>query len=93
MKCSRCHGEGYQVFDEDDRRVEDACYHCGTTGEVDEETDFHDRLYAVADTLARREEAEYRKAVNDDPVGGWLRLACGREHAPSQRILPASSLG
>jgi hypothetical protein len=79
MICSRCHGTRYQTYEEDGRTVRDACYHCGNTGEVDEETDFHDRLYAVADTLARQEEAEYRKAVNEDPDGDGYDL-CAAEN-------------
>jgi hypothetical protein len=54
--------------------VTDACYHCGNTGEVDEETDFHDRLMSVAYTLAYQAESEYRQAVNSDPDGDGYDL-------------------
>jgi hypothetical protein len=54
--------------------VTDACYHCGTTGEVDEETDFHDRLMRVANTLAYQQESEYRKACDSDPEGDGYDL-------------------
>lgn len=74
MKCSRCGGSGYESYDEDGRMVTDACYHCGTTGEVDEETDWHDRLMRVASTLAYQQESEYRKACDNDPEGDGYDL-------------------
>lgn len=67
--CRNCNGEGYQEYEEDGREVRDACYHCATTGQVDEDMDFHDRLKAAAETLAYQEESDYRKAVNSDPEG------------------------
>jgi len=72
--CRQCQGTGREVYDEDDRRVEDACYHCGTTGKVDDDTDFRDRLSAVASTLAYQIESDYRKWVNDDPDGDGYDL-------------------
>jgi hypothetical protein len=72
--CRQCNGTGREVYDEDDRRVEDACYHCGTTGKVDEDTDFHDRLSAVASTLAYQLESERRIAINNDPDGDGYDL-------------------
>ncbi len=72
--CSKCNGTGEQTYDEDGRRVTDACYHCGTTGEVDEELDWHDRLQAVAVTLAERMEREYREACDADPQGDGYDL-------------------
>lgn len=72
--CRQCHGTGREVYDEDDRRVEDACYHCGNTGKVDDETDFRDRLSAVASHLAYQQESERRKAINDDPDGDGYDL-------------------
>lgn len=74
MRCRKCNGEGYVEYDEDNRLVRDACYHCGTTGVVDEETDFHDRVKAVADTLAYQEESEYRQACDEDPLGDGYTL-------------------
>jgi hypothetical protein len=74
MKCSRCQGSGYESYDEDGRMVTDACYHCGTTGEVDEETHFHDRLMSVANTLAYQAEREYRQACDNDPEGDGYDL-------------------
>lgn len=72
--CRECQGSGRTVYDEDDRRVEDACYHCGTTGSVDEETDFRDRLSAVASTIAYQLESDRRRAINDDPDGDGYDL-------------------
>jgi hypothetical protein len=61
MRCSECNGSGKKTWEEDGRMVTDACYHCGNTGEVDEETDWHDRLARVAGTIAFLEETDYRK--------------------------------
>lgn len=72
--CSRCNGDGYEVYDEDGRMVKDACYHCGTSGQVDEETDWHDRLMRVASTLAYQAESDYRKACDNDPEGDGYDL-------------------
>lgn len=54
--------------------MRDSCYHCGETGQVDSETDFHDRLFSVAGTLAYQKESEYRKAANEDPDGDGYDL-------------------
>lgn len=78
-KCSRCQGQGYESYDEDGRMVTDVCYHCGGEGTVDEETDFHDRLQAVAATLAHQKESEYRKACDSDPDGDGYDL-CAAEN-------------
>ena len=74
QKCSRCCGTGREVYDEDGRMVEDACYHCGETGMIDDETAFVDRLACVATTLAYHYESEYRRAVNSDPDGDGYDL-------------------
>jgi hypothetical protein len=74
MICSQCNGEGYETIEEDGRYFQDACYHCGTTGEVDEETDFRDRLHRVASVLAYEQEREYRHWVNSDPDGDGYDL-------------------
>lgn len=79
MLCPRCHGEGYQEYDEDGRTVKDACYHCGTTGKVDPDSYFHDQLLGVANTLARQEEAEYRQWRDSDPDGDGYDL-CAAEN-------------
>ena len=72
--CGRCCGEGYETYDEDGRTVRDACYHCGTTGEIDDDLAWHDRLYNVASVIAYQREIEYRAAVNDDPDGDGYDL-------------------
>lgn len=69
MKCRRCNGEGYETYEEDGRMITDSCYHCGETGEVDEDMDWHDRLMNVATTLAVQAETEYRMWRNADPEG------------------------
>lgn len=80
--CSKCQGTGEETYDEDDRRVTDACYHCGTTGEVSEEADWHDRLHQVALTLAEDQEREYRKARDNEPDGDGYDL-CAAENGMS----------
>ena len=70
--CNHCNGEGYEYFVEDFRDVRDACYHCGTTGMIDDDRAFHDKIQKVAVFLAHCEVEDYRKAVNSDPDGeGW----------------------
>lgn len=75
--CRNCHGEKRVWVEEEGHPqggVYDACYHCGNTGVVDEETDFHDRLLSVAATLAYQQESDYRKACNEDPDGDGYDL-------------------
>jgi len=69
MICHRCSGTGYEEYEEDGRIVGDACYHCGKTGEIDEEQHWQDQLASVATTLAINEEREYRKSCNENPDG------------------------
>lgn len=82
MDCSQCNGEGVETYEEDGRMVTDACYHCGNTGQVDEETDFLDRLKGVATTLAEEEERQYRTWREDDPDGDGYDL-CAAENGMS----------
>ena len=65
-ECTRCYGEGYETYDEDGRMVTDACYHCGTTGLIDEETLFHDKLMDVAKAIAYDEITQYKKSRDND---------------------------
>lgn len=67
--CRRCQGEGQETYDEDGRTLTDVCYHCAGSGQVEEELDFHDRLVAVANSLAYMSERDYRKACDQDPDG------------------------
>lgn len=60
--CGRCGGVGQQTWDEDGRRVSDVCYHCGGTGQVDEESARALRLEAVAYKLAVQTVQAMRKA-------------------------------
>jgi hypothetical protein len=70
--CTRCDGNGYQEFDEDGHWYRDACYHCGNTGIVDDETAYHDKLMNVARTLAYNRVCELRNNRNSNPEGeGW----------------------
>jgi len=72
--CSQCQGTGRETYDEDGRTVTDACYHCGNTGKVDDDTAFNDRLMSVADTLAYHQEVEHRRWVNSDSDGDGYDL-------------------
>jgi hypothetical protein len=65
--CGRCSGEGYVSYDEDGRRVRDACYHCGTSGVISEEEAHADRLQDVATFLAHLQVSERREACQSDP--------------------------
>lgn len=67
--CCRCYGEGYQTYEEDGRMVTDACYHCGTTGEVDSETNYQDQLGSVATAMAIAHVQEYKRYCDEDPDG------------------------
>lgn len=69
--CTRCNGTGFEEFFED-RYCRDACYHCGNTGKVSEEIDYHDTLMRVAGKLAYYHVCELRDYRNSDPDGeGW----------------------
>ncbi len=68
-ECLRCGGTGWEYYEEDGRMVQDACYHCGNTGQVDEETDFNDRLHEVASEMAYKSVQQTIKNMNDDPDG------------------------
>ena len=72
--CQNCGGVGTQVWDEDDRRVEDTCYHCSGTGTVDDRVDHADNLMRAAGTIAYQIESEYRKACDSDPEGDGYDL-------------------
>jgi len=69
VDCSRCGGTGWEHFEEDGRMVQDACYHCGNTGQVDPETDFQDRLTAVAEEMAHKSVQQTIRNMNSDPDG------------------------
>lgn len=76
MKCLKCDGEGRETYDEDGRMVTDACYRCGGTGQVDEETALRTRLEYVAAALANRHVSELVKHRDSDPEGeGWAFCA------------------
>lgn len=75
MQCSQCQGAGYQYYDEDMRTVRDACYHCGTTGKVEEDIYFRDHLLNVAHNLAYWTEVQCRKEYDEDPEEDYNLLA------------------
>ncbi len=75
--CRQCQGSGQDSY-------VGSCYHCCETGQVDDETDFHDRLHAVASTLAGLEESDYRKACNEEPQGDGYNL-----HAYENQMTPS----
>lgn len=81
-KCSRCDGFGYEVHDEDNRRVQDTCYHCAGAGEVEPEVDQQDRLLRVARSIAIQFEKEYRTARDNDPEGEGYEF-CAAENMMS----------
>lgn len=74
MKCRQCNGEGHTYEDEGSYVVQEPCYHCANTGEVDEDTDWHDRLMSAAGTLAYQVESDYRKWCDSDPDGDGYDL-------------------
>jgi len=72
-KCGSCGGEGRVTWEEDGRAVEDACYRCGMTGVVSEETVLDARIEVVAERLAVSEVE--RIEATPDPEGEGLGLA------------------
>ena len=67
--CTRCGGAGYETYEDDGRMVRDACYHCGTSGHIDDDTLFHDKLAGVASAIANANVSAMRKARNSDEEG------------------------
>lgn len=67
--CRSCCGQGFVTYEEEDREVRDDCYHCGTTGNVDEDADFADRLTAMANAMAYKKVSEYKKARDTGDAG------------------------
>jgi hypothetical protein len=79
LKCSRCYGEGSRRSldpEEEDRGIEDLCYHCGGSGRVDEETARHDAKAALIASLAAEMVRAEKKARDEDPEGeNWAFCA------------------
>jgi hypothetical protein len=76
--CTRCYGAGsLPSLDEYERArgIDDACYHCGTTGKVDAETAQHDRVSALAAMLGQAMVQARRDAMNADPDGEGFDFA------------------
>jgi hypothetical protein len=69
----KCHCDnGFKTFEENDRQVTDACYHCSNTGWIDKETYQQDRISDLAEILARTEVDDMIKHYDSDPSGeGW----------------------
>ena len=51
VTCTYCGGEGFTFIEEDNSKVRHACYHCSTTGKVEEEVAFEDKVREVANIL------------------------------------------
>lgn len=63
--CYRCDGVGYEEYEEEDGHlVKNDCWHCASTGEVDDETFYHDQLCFVASCMAH----DYNSASSDELV-------------------------
>jgi len=62
--------------------VQDACYHCGATGQVDEETHFHDQLHYVAQEMAWKSVKQTIRNMNSDPDGEGFEF-CAAENMMS----------
>ena len=84
-KCRSCCGKGRVYYEEDGRNVRDVCYHCGTTGFVDEDVDFHDRLKDVAHSLAYWSVSAYKKARNEWDGEGEDFAFCAAENQMTER--------
>lgn len=69
MKCSRCDGTGQVPYEEDGRWVQDACYHCSTTGQIDEEIDFQDQVESYCEDLAFKAVSRERELMDKNPDG------------------------
>jgi len=86
VKCGQCGGSGSLPsldHEERDREIEDACYHCGNSGMVDEETARNDRRAAFAQRLAVLAVNEEIAACDEDEHGeGWTFRAA--EHGLSR---------
>lgn len=83
VECSRCNGTGWQEYEEDGMEVVDACYHCGNTGIVDEETAFHDKLAKVGQAMAIEYVREYKMSADSDPYGEGFAF-----HAAERMLTP-----
>ncbi|CAB4196675.1 hypothetical protein UFOVP1290_195 [uncultured Caudovirales phage] len=75
VKCSRCDGEGFVEFEEDGRYYRDVCYHCGTTGSVDDEVDLSDRLSYIAVDMATKYVAEMKRNRDQNGPEDWAFCA------------------
>lgn len=86
VKCSKCEN-GKIFFEEDGHRGYDACYHCGASGMVDEQTDFEDRWASFIHHLARIEVSNWEKAINDSPDGEDVRFLAAENMCTVEAIL------
>jgi len=67
FRCTRC-ADGVDFYEEDGRTIRDACYHCGATGWIDDETHRYDRLQAIVAQFAvtAAHERRARMDMNED---------------------------
>jgi hypothetical protein len=78
-KCTNCQGDGFVVYYEDGRQVQDVCYHCGTTGFVSEEQDARDTITQRIEKIACDNVARWRAARDNDPeCENWAFCAAER---------------
>lgn len=71
VKCPECEA-GFRIVEEDGRRIQDACYHCGNTGFITPEEYYRDQIRWAAELLAADMVNSLKAARNSDPEGeGW----------------------
>lgn len=83
--CPKCNGIGYceSIGDEYEPNSVDACYHCGTTGKVSDETYYDDRINKLAAMLSCTAVNSERNSRDSDPDGeGWA--FCAAENMMSE---------
>lgn len=85
--CGRCGGDGYTYQEEDGRSFREACYHCGTSGKIDEETLFEDDFAAVVEHLAYIRVSAWQKDINNSPDGEDLSFIAAENMCSVQEII------
>lgn len=76
--CPVCCGDGaLRSLDphEEERGINDTCYHCAGSGVIDAESYRHDKLIGVAETLATMRATELRRLRDEDPEGEGFAFA------------------
>jgi hypothetical protein len=65
--CTRCNGYGIDSYEEDNRMIEETCYHCGGSGQI--ESDELDQAAKIAYAMAHSHVLEYKAYRNNDIDG------------------------